>query len=448
MVGRVARYIERHSLLDKEKIHLVALSGGADSVCLLLILKELGYDIHAVHCNFRLRGEESDRDENFCKALCKKNGIELHLTHFDTKSYAEMHKVSIEMAARDLRYAYFEQLRVAINAEDIVVAHHRDDNVETFLMNVIRGTGIHGLEAIKPRNGRIIRPLLCVTRREIEDFLVLKQQDYVTDSSNLVDDVVRNKIRLNLIPLLESINPAVRDNINKTIENVSEAARIVDACEEKDVARVMKKTESCWKIDVKELLTMPSPEYVLFSILSKYGFSSSQIRQIFENIDAPSGRVWTSVEYLVATDRNALLVVKKDFLKDFDKCLKIPEPAIYIYNEHVRISINIDTRNEGFVPSKDPYVVTMDSDKVRFPIIVRKVQEGDRFKPFGMRGTKLVSDYLTDKKRNFIERQRQLVVQDAEGKIVWLVGERTSQLVACDSNTIKILTLRYLIDEE
>ena len=203
MKKKVADFIGKHGLLSREGLHLVALSGGADSVALLLILKDLGYRIEAAHCNFHLRGEESNRDEAFVKKLCQEQNIPLHLIHFDTKEYADLHQVSIEMAARDLRYGYFRQLRKDIGAEKVCVAHHRDDAVETLLMNLMRGSGVHGLTGIRACNGEIVRPLLDVSRQEIETYLHSIGQDYVMDSTNLVDDVVRNKIRLNVLPLLE-----------------------------------------------------------------------------------------------------------------------------------------------------------------------------------------------------------------------------------------------------
>lgn len=448
MIQRVSRYIAKHSLLDRTKKHLVALSGGADSVCLLLMLKDMGYDIDAVHCNFHLRGEESDRDEDFCKQLCKDNGIELHLTHFDTKAYASLHKVSIEMAARELRYGYFERLRVAMDAESIVVAHHRDDNVETFLMNIIRGTGIHGLSAIKPRNGRIIRPLLCLSRQEIEDFLTLRGQDYVTDSTNLVDDVTRNKIRLNILPMLESINPAARENINRTIEHVAQATCLIDNTVTETIPLVLRMEGDAVHINREKLLHQPSPEYILHEILSQYGFSPSQTEQIFGNITAQSGRVWTSSTHVLATDRDDLVIESVDECEKEGKQLVIPETGIYIYNERAKIGVKSESRTEEFMPSKEKNIVTLDADKVSFPLTLRKTRQGDRFHPFGMKGSKLVSDYLTDRKRNHFDRQRQLVVCDANGTIVWLVGERSSQKASCTAETIKILTLRYIINEE
>ena len=226
MWNKVADFIAKHQLLSHDDLHVVAISGGADSVALLLILKQLGYRIEAAHCNFHLRGDESDRDEEFVKSLCKSYDIPLHLIHFETGEYATLHQVSIEMAARDLRYGYFRQLCQDIGASDVCVAHHRDDAVETLLMNLIRGAGIHGLTGIRPKNGQIVRPLLCLSRQEIEDYLKTIHQEYVVDSTNLVDDVVRNKIRLRVLPILREINPNVAENIDKTAHYLQQTEKI------------------------------------------------------------------------------------------------------------------------------------------------------------------------------------------------------------------------------
>ena len=217
----VEQFIARHQLLDKDKPCLIALSGGADSVSLLLALLHLGYKTEACHCNFHLRGSESVRDEQFCVSLCERLGVPLHRIHFDTEQYASLHKVSIEMAARELRYRYFEQLIQDLEAQGVCVAHHRDDSVETLLINLIRGTGINGLTGIAPRNGHVLRPLLDVSREDILEYLSLQQQDYVTDSTNLVPDVVRNKIRLQVLPLLRTINPSVSDSIATTATHLA-----------------------------------------------------------------------------------------------------------------------------------------------------------------------------------------------------------------------------------
>ena len=227
MWSKVSAYVKKHNLLDSNELYIVAVSGGADSVALLLLLHEHGYRVHAAHCNFHLRGDESDRDEAFCVELCEHLGVELHRVHFDTQTYADLHKVSIEMAARELRYQWFEQLRKDMGAAGICVAHHRDDSVETVLLNLVRGTGLRGLCGIQPKNGFVLRPLLCVSRAEIEAFLNEKEQGYVTDSTNLEADVQRNIVRLRVLPLLQKLNPAVADNIQRTCENLMEAQNVL-----------------------------------------------------------------------------------------------------------------------------------------------------------------------------------------------------------------------------
>ena len=209
---RVQEFIGKHQLLADDARVLVALSGGADSVALLRILLSLEYRCHAVHCNFHLRGEESDRDERFVTALCHTLGVECEVVHYDTLGYAAEHKVSVEMAARELRYRDFERLRQAHDLDAIAVAHHQDDAVETLLLNLIRGAGINGLTGMKVRNGHVVRPLLCLTRDEIINYLSHIGQSYVTDSTNLTDMYARNKVRLQLLPLMEQINPAAKSN--------------------------------------------------------------------------------------------------------------------------------------------------------------------------------------------------------------------------------------------
>lgn len=445
MLDRIKKYIDEHSLLNKKNLHLVALSGGADSVCLLRVMLQLGYNVHAIHCNFHLRGEESNRDEEFCKTLCSNLNVTLHLAHFDTLAYAEQHKVSIEMAARDLRYAYFEQLRQAIVADDIVVAHHKDDNVETVIMNLVRGTGLNGLQGIKPRNGRIIRPMLQVTRKEITDYLAVLKQDFVTDSTNLVDDVTRNKIRIKIIPILKEINPAVIENISHTIENIKEVSKIVEEATKNSIRQCIKKNaDGTITLNRKLLLEQTSPEHTLYAIIKDYGFSPQQTKLIFENIDAPSGKVWRSNTHTIASDREVFIIFKS--LDDgYGKMVKLPVEGTYcIYNDQVHIQVRTEKRKKDFVPSREKYNVTLDADRVSFPLTIRSVSHGDRFYPYGMKGTKLVSDYLTDRKANHYEKIKQLIVEDAKGEIIWLVGERTSNKAACSDNTINILHLRYM----
>lgn len=450
ILKKVKHFIEFNALLPKsDALYLVALSGGADSVCLMLVLKELGYKVEAIHCNFKLRGEESDRDEQFCRELCRKNDIPFHIVKFDTLFYAETHKVSIEMAARELRYDYFERLRKDIGAEDICVAHHKDDSVETLLLNLVRGTGIHGLQGIKPVNGRIVRPLLCVSREEILSWLDHKGQDYVTDSSNLKNDVMRNKIRLDIIPLLKNINPAACENIHKTALRMVEAGKVFDDAMEKLCFRVSKAMLQVTYIYASELLSQPSPEYILYTLLSPCGFSPSQIDDISHADFTKSGLKWTSETHVLVTDRDKLLLKEKnDYVFSG---MRIPETGTYVFSEdginESKICVKEQAIDSSFTISREKDCVCLDVSKVSFPLFIRKVEQGDRFVPFGMKGSKLVSDFLTDLKRNVFEKEQQLALVDASGKIVWLVGERPDGRFCITSSTINSLVVRYIHNE-
>lgn len=437
----VSSYIARHHLLDSGAKYLVALSGGADSVALLLLLLDMGYRVEAVHCNFHLRGEESDRDEDFVRTLCESKNVPLHLAHFDTREYASLHKVSIEMAARDLRYTYFEQLRRDIGAADICVAHHRDDNIETLLMNLVRGTGIHGLSGIRPRNGRIVRPLLCVSRDEIERYLSSVGQDYVTDSTNLIDDCVRNKFRLNIIPMLEEINPSARENISRAAEYVSEAVKIFDEAVNEAASKVAERTDGGVVIDLAALNAGPSPECLAYEILKEYGFSSVQVEQIgIGSAVIRSGKMFSSADYDMLVDRGRIIVERRD---EGFRPLRIPELGTYAISSGGRLRLRQVLVDDDFTLSRSSDTVCLDASKVSFPLVLRRTDSGDRFVPFGMDGSKLVSDYLTDRKRTLFQKRSQLVLSDASGRIVWLVNERPDNRcrISDKSRTALIISL-------
>ncbi len=424
MWSKVSAYINKHKLLNANDLYIVALSGGADSVALLLLLKEGGFNVHAAHCNFLLRGSESDRDEAFCVDLCRQLGVELHRAHFATREYAEAHKVSVEMAARELRYNWFEQLRKDIGAVGICVAHHRDDSVETVLLNMIRGTGLRGLTGIQPRNGYVLRPLLCVSRDEIEHFLAKRGQKYVIDSTNLETDVKRNKVRLQVLPLLRTLNPAVSDNIQRMVENVAEAQIVLDSLLDN-----FKKHNT---LELSELEKYGSSEYVIYEWLKNYGFNGTQARQILE---AETGKIVSSSQgYDVLKDRERLIIERT--LKPFNP-MRIPEEGMYVLDEKMRLSL----RKCAAYVSKKPFVATFDAQKVVFPLTVRRVEEGDWMIPFGMRGRKLLSDLMTDRKMTVFEKRRQLVVVDAQDVIVWAVGLRIADSVAVAETTQSVLEL-------
>ena len=437
MWSKVERYIEKYNLLKPSELYIVALSGGADSVALLLLLKNAHFNVHAAHCNFRLRGDESDRDEAFCVELCQRLGVELHRAHFDTREYAELHKVSIEMAARELRYKWFEQLRQDIGAAGICVAHHRDDSVETVLLNLVRGTGLRGLTGIQPRNGNILRPLLCISRAEIEAFLAEKGQKYVTDSTNLEADVQRNIVRLEVLPLLRKLNPAVAENIQRTAENLVEAQQVLNVA--------IAKINDSNILNLSDIEIYGSSEYLTFEWLKKYGFNGNQVRQILE---AETGKIISSMTgYDVLKDRGRLIV--EPALEPF-KPMRIPEEGTYVMGGSDAEFVGKNTENKTLrvrkMPvyvSKDPHIATLDATKVSFPLTVRRVEEGDWMQPYGMKGRKLLSDLMTDLKKTVFEKRRQLVVVDSQGVIVWAIGLRIADFVAVSDATTTVVEVAF-----
>lgn len=476
-----------HELFVYGGKYIVALSGGADSVSLLFVLKhlehELGIDVEAAHCNFHLRGAESVRDEEFCKQLCERLSVPLHLIHFDTQAYADLHRVSIEMAARDLRYGYFENLRRDIEAQDICVAHHRDDSVETVLLNLVRGTGLRGLRGIQPRNGNIIRPLLSLSREDIVQYLDALGESYVTDSTNLHNDVKRNKIRLDVMPLLRELNPSVSQSIFESSLRVGEALKVFDEAMKRSIADVTTPPRgyTCSKctnqpvrkctnqpllvqqrllhqqrctlqanhpltISIDRLKQQPSPEYTLHEILSPRGFTSAQIDQIYGSLDTCSaGKIIASDSHELAFDRGSLLVQPRTNVADAARSMRIPETGTYVFTDSLKIKVAAEDCGDDYVPSRAADCVCLDASDIKFPLTLRHIEQGDRFIPFGMNGMKLVSDYLTDRKKNVFEKRAQLVVTDAQQRIVWLVGERTDNRFRITPHTQQALRLTITV---
>lgn len=461
MLNKVKTYIDTHKLLRPDGRYIVGLSGGADSVALLLILKELGYYVEAAHCNFHLRGKESQRDEEYCINLCKEQDIKLHLIHFQTAGYAELHRVSIEMAARTLRYNYFETLRQDIGADAVCVAHHRDDSVETVLLNLVRGTGLRGLMGIRSRNKHIIRPLLACSKADIEAYLAAKGQAFVTDSSNLVADVKRNKLRLEVVPTLKEINPSFDETIMKMSESIGEAQKIINASLKSAFSSIVsvengdadtlfshlqdgtpKQALPNLRIDIAALQAYVSPEYFLFYLLIPYGFTSPQVRSIASSLLSESGKEYITDSYTLLFDRKMILVSQRE--KTAPKPLELPETGKYIYSEQCSVEVKEEVVGSNFAIPTAINEIVVDKAKVHFPLVLRRTATADRFRPFGMRGSKLVSDYLTNLKVDAVSKRKQLVLVDGNGEIMWLVGRRSSEIYRIGSTTTTALRIRFL----
>jgi tRNA(Ile)-lysidine synthase len=351
--------------------------------------------------------------------LCCEWHIPLHITSFETTRYAKEEHISIEMAARELRYNWFAEIKGLSGTCAIAVAHHKDDNAETLLLNLIRGAGITGLQGIRSKNGDVVRPLLCVSHTEITDYLKQIKQEYITDSTNLQDEYTRNKIRLYLLPLMREINPSVTDTLVATANYLSEVASVYNKSMDEGKLRVLVREGIL--IDV--LLCESSPRALLFEILHPLGFNSTQMENIFVSLPGQSGKQFVSREWRVTKDRNLLYIEKRE-----DMNSDIPP---------FRLVVEEQMWTPEFVIPRDSCSACFDAKKVTQPFIVRKIRRGDTFVPFGMKGTKLVSDYLTDKKFSLGQKERQWVLC-SEGEIIWLIGERIDNRFRVDDTTQKV----------
>lgn len=423
---KVAGFIEENRLFDANRSVIVALSGGADSVALLRVLLQCGYQCVAAHCNFHLRGDESVRDEEFVCALCREQQVPLEVVHFDTVDYARQNKVSIEMAARELRYRWFDEIRAKHDAQSIAVAHHRDDSVETLLLNLVRGTGINGLTGISVVNGNVVRPLLCVSREDILQYLERLHQPYVTDSTNLVDDYTRNKIRLNILPALAEINPSVSESIAETARRLMDVHAVYSRAMSDSCRRV---TLADGSISVPLLLDEVAPQAVLFELLRQYGVNASQLHDILRSMEkGESGRRFYTSAYELLLDRDVLLIRSSE---------REEQPLVLVQE--------VITVDDDFCVPRDKGIACLDADSLpQGEVTMRVWRSGDRFVPFGMKGFKKVRDYLRDRKQSLFEKESQRVVCVGD-EIVWLVGERTDNRFRVTPTTRRVLKLAVQI---
>lgn len=434
-VNKIRQYIISNNLLKDGADVIVGLSGGADSTALLKVLLTLGYRCTAVHCNFHLRGAESDRDQQFVTELCSRLGIRLEVCHYDTESYARQHGISIEMAARELRYADFNRIMQERQASAVCIAHHRDDSVETLLLNLIRGTGLRGLTGIKPVNGNIIRPLLCVSRTEIEQWLTETGQPYVTDSTNLETDYTRNKIRNQLLPLMRTINPDADNAINTTSQHLQQAYTVYN--DAMDQARV--RVSDGNTISIPELKRLPSPQAFLFELLSPLGFNSAQINDVWASVDSQPGTRFLSATHQIIKGRDNFTISPVSEVDSTYMTVSLTPGTAVTLPDGRRLTVS--SAPAGTPISHDPSTATFDAAQLTdSTVTIRRWHEGDRFVPFGMKGSKLVSDLLTDCKVSPACRENQLVATMGND-IIWVLGIRSSNRHRVSSRTATQLIL-------
>ena len=435
----VQTYIEKHQLLSADGKVIVALSGGADSMALLHLLTELGYDCVAAHCNFHLRGEESDNDEAFVRQTCQSMNIPLFVADFDTVQYAKEQRVSIEMAARDLRYDWFYRLADEQQAQAIAVAHHVNDNIETLLMNLVRGTGLRGLTGISCRNEKVVRPLLCCTRTEIEQYIAENNLRYVTDSTNAETEYRRNKFRNVIIPLLEEINPAVRKTLYDSLERFEGSFKIYEQAIRRIEQEILTKQNDKITIDIPLLKQQADIATVLYELLQPYGFNAAIVMQIVDNLDSESGKQFFSEHNRLTKDRTTLIIDKVDtnkssasfFISATDTEIEYP----------FRMTIKKQTITADFSFSTDKNRVHIDASKLQFPLKLRLWQAGDTFFPLGMKQRKKLSDFFTDIKLSRPEKERTWILLSGD-KVVWIVGHRLDNRFKIIKETREVVELR------
>ncbi len=436
MLTRFNEFVSENRLFNSGQKILLAVSGGMDSMVLWDLFNRTQFKYSIVHCNFQLRGADSDHDEAFVKQQAVMHGVKLFTRHFDTEEYARLEGISIEMAARELRYRYFEKVRAENHFDFIATAHHLDDVLETFFLNLSRKTGIKGLTGIKEKSGKVIRPLLFASRDEIREYARKHSVDYRDDITNHQVVYQRNFIRHRILPLFSELNPAFRKNLMSTIGNLKEAGRVYDAAVEQAKDEVMVEEEKGKAVIISKLLELPYPEVLLHEILSEYNFNPAIAGQVFQSLDTISGK-----QFFSATHR---------LLKDREKLFFMPlsgeqEQVFYIETGDIEIfvpfGLSIEKLSrEHFQMVSDPHVACLDQEKLEFPLLIRKWRQGDYFQPLGMTGFKKLSDFFIDEKVPVHEKENTWLLCSGRN-IVWVMGRRIDNRFKITPETRKILKI-------
>ncbi|MCM5663297.1 tRNA lysidine(34) synthetase TilS [Galbibacter mesophilus] len=438
MLEKFRTHIERKFPFFFESKIAIASSGGIDSMVLTHLCQQLEINICVLHCNFQLRGEESDRDKQFLQQYLEKEKIPFYATDFDTNTYAEKNKVSTQIAARELRYKWFEEQKKLLQFDYLLTGHHADDNLETFLINLTRGTGIDGLTGIPTMNNYIVRPMLPFSRDEIFQYALQKDIAWREDESNAETKYLRNKIRHDVIPKLKEINPEVLQNFRKTVQNLKGASEILKNHVEEVRASIFKYQQEEIHIPIEELQKLYPLESFLFYLFSPYGFADTN--DLILVLDAQSGKQLFSKTHRLLKDRNKLLLAslvaeQKSttsvfFISEDEKELSSP----------IRLSIELIDKIED----ESRQITYLDKEKLKFPLKLRKWQNGDYFYPFGMQGKKKLSKFFKDEKFSLLSKENQWLLCNADDVIIWIVGKRPDNRFKVTDKTKQILKIECL----
>lgn len=434
-------YMRQHLMpLPGSKI-IVALSGGRDSVVLLHLLIKAGFQVEAAHMNFSLRGSESEEDERFVKDLTANLGVALHLKRVDTRRFVSEEKISLQEAARRLRYSWFDKLILQTGAEAVAVAHHFDDSIETTFINLLRGTGIAGLAGIRPVNGRIVRPLMFAKSVEIEEFAVSEGLRWRDDSSNFKDDYLRNRIRHHLLPLLWAITGETHGGLESSLELISSQAGLYAELTEEMRHKLLEKTEDgAYRVAISDLKMHQHTAAVLYQILAPFGFNSKQVQQLNQALGGRAGKVFHSSAYEVYLGSRYLEIHAKT-LNEIHEHQVFPNPP-----ESCPIDFEIIQWQAEMQFSQDPAQAWLDFDSLRLPLSLRSPKIGDRFMPLGLKNSQLLSDFFTNNHFSRHARKKTLLLVDADGTIVWVCGHRIAHPHRIRPTTSKVLVVKLRSD--
>ncbi|MBP9849342.1 MAG: tRNA lysidine(34) synthetase TilS [Flavobacterium sp.] len=417
MLTKFQHHIEQNFAQLKDKKLLLAVSGGVDSMVLLDLFYKLKFDICVAHCNFQLRGKESDADELLVREMCQDGYIPYFIESFDTLEFAKENKLSIQLAARKLRYDWFQEI-ISLGFDYVLTAHHLDDNVETFLINFTRGTGLEGLTGIPAQNENIIRPLLPFSRDEIENYAKDNKIQWREDSSNASDKYFRNKLRQNIVPTLKELNTGFLDSFQNTLHHLQQAESLVNDASKLVFEKVVKEKGNQLEIHLNSLLEFQNYKAYLYQWLKSYGFSAWN--DIYDLVNAQSGKQVFSETHVLLKDREKLILSERK---------SINKSEVFII-ESIECKVNIPLKLIFSRFSGGKHVnancIFVDKDKIKFPLTIRKWQEGDYFYPAGMNGKKKLSKYFKDEKYSLLDKENQWLLC-SEDQIIWVIGKRADQ---------------------
>lgn len=443
MVQRFINEVVDRSLFNPNDTVLLAVSGGMDSVTMCELFYRAGYRFAMAHCNFRLRAKDSDGDEVFVKQLAKRYNVPIHSVSFDTAEYATENKLSIEEAARNLRYDFFDKLIEQHKYSCVATAHHRDDAIETFFLNLMRGTGIVGLHGILQKNGKIIRPLLCFGRDEIENFIRVNNLEYRTDSTNATLDYKRNKVRHLLVPLFRDLAPAFDKTMQNNMKHIADVEMIYRQDVDKKRNEFIQVHQNGYKISMKELETLSPLRTYLYEFLYPFGFGQTVVSDIIKGWNNISGKRFFAKDYYLIKDRDYLFIYPL-VLEDEDARYLIHDGDCRM-DMPIRLEMSLLENSSLIEFDFNKYNAYFDRDKLSFPLYIRRWKSGDKFQPFGMKGKRKISDLFTDQKLSLHDKKNIWLLCNADDEILWVMGLRTDDRFKITSQTHNILNINWKI---